>query len=65
MVTVFPGESRSVEANPSKVCSLYPKLDYSKQSWVGVDSDIEKRKLAEFYLAEAQRLAHMAVGSGR
>jgi len=56
---VFPGEPPSAEGNPSKVCGLYPKLDYSKQSWIGVNLDIEERKLAEFYLAERQRLAHM------
>ena len=59
MVTVFPEEPLSAEANPSKVCSLYPKLDYSKQSWIGVNLEIEERSLAEFYLAEGQRLAHM------
>src|SRR6266403_4103006 len=40
-------------------CAACPKLDYSKQSWIGVNLDIEERKLAEFYLAEGQRLAHM------
>jgi len=59
MVTVFPEEPLSAEANPSRVCSLYPKLDYSKQSWIGVNLEIEERSLAEFYLAEGQRLAHM------
>ena len=59
MVTVFPEEPLSAEANPSKVRSLYPKLDYSKQSWIGVNLEIEERSLAEFYLAEGQRLAHM------
>ncbi len=53
---VFPGEPPSAKANPSKVWCLYPKLDYSKQS---VNLDLEERKLAEFYLAEGQRLAHM------
>ncbi|MGC1416431.1 MAG: sigma 54-interacting transcriptional regulator [Candidatus Acidiferrum sp.] len=56
---VFPGGPPSAEANPSKLCSMYPKLDYSRQTWIGVNLDIEERKLAEFYLAEAQRLAHM------
>jgi len=56
---VFPEEPPSAEANPSKVCFLYPKLDYSKQSWIGVNLDIEELKQAEFYLAEAQRLGHM------
>jgi PAS domain S-box-containing protein len=40
-------------------CAACPKLDYSKQTWIGVNLDIEERKLAEFYLAEGQRLAHM------
>jgi PAS domain S-box-containing protein len=56
---VSPGEPPSADANPSKVCCRYPKLDYSKQSLVGVNIDLEERKLAEFYLAEGQRLAHM------
>src|SRR6267154_5472927 len=56
---VLPGELPSAEANPSKVCCLCPKLDYSKQSWIGVNLEIEERSLAEFYLAEGQRLAHM------
>src|SRR6266481_1018825 len=59
MVTVFPEEPLSAEVNPSKVCSLFPKLDYSKHSWIGVNLEIEERSLAEFYLAEGQRLAHM------
>src|SRR5258708_39560188 len=59
MVTVFPEEPLSAGANASKVCSVYPKLDYSKQSWSGVNLEIEERSLAEFYLAEGQRLAHM------
>jgi len=49
---VFPGELPSAEANPSKVCCLCPKLDHSKQSWIGVNLDVEEWKLAEFYLAE-------------
>jgi PAS domain S-box-containing protein len=55
----FPGEPPRVEANPSKVCLLSSKLGNSKKSWVGVNLDIEKRKLAEFHLAESQRLAHI------
>ena len=31
--------------------------------WIGVNLDIEERKQAEFYLAEGQRLAHMAFGN--
>ena len=38
-----------------------PKLDYSTQSWIGVNLDIEERKLAEFYLAEGQRFAHVGI----
>src|SRR6267154_4076856 len=49
---VLPGELPSAEANPSKVCCLCPKLDHSKQSWIGVNLDVEEWKLAEFYLAE-------------
>ncbi len=57
---ILPGEPPSVIANLSKVCCRYPKLNYSKQSWIGgVDLHIEERNLAEFYLAEGQRLAHM------
>jgi PAS domain-containing protein len=40
-------------------CAACPKLDYSMQSWIGFNLNIEERKLAEFYLAEGQRLAHM------
>ena len=57
--TAYRGESQSGETNPSKVCCLYPKLDYAGQSWIGLNLDVEERKLAEFYLAEGQRLAHM------
>jgi PAS domain S-box-containing protein len=57
---VYPGEPPTAEANPSKVCCLYPKLDHSRQSWIGgVNLHLEERNLAEFYLAEGQRLAHM------
>jgi PAS domain S-box-containing protein len=56
---VVPGEPPRGEANPSNVRLLYSKLDYSKKSWVDVNLDIEKRKLAEFHLAESQRLAHI------
>ena len=47
------------EANPSTVSCLYPKSGYAKPSRIGVYLDIEERKLAEFYLAEGQRLTHM------
>jgi PAS domain S-box-containing protein len=33
--------------------------DGTLRYWIGVNLDIEERKQAEFYLAEAQRLAHM------
>ena len=52
---VFPGEHE----NPAKVSYLYPKPHSAKQSWIGCHLDLEERKLAEFYLAEAQRLAHV------
>jgi len=55
----FPGEPQSAEGNPSNACRLYPKLDYSQQSWIGVNLDVEERNLTEFYLAEGQRLAHI------
>jgi len=52
--------SQSVaEANPATVSCLYPKSGYAKPSRIGVHLDIEERKLAEFYLAEGQRLTHM------
>ena len=57
--TVSPAEPLSADANPSKVVWRYPKLDYSKQDWIGVNIDLEERKIADFYLAEGQRLAHM------
>ena len=56
---VYPGEPLSAEPNPHRCDSVYPKLDYAKQSWIGVNLDMEERKLAEFYLEEAQRLARM------
>src|SRR5580698_9730210 len=55
----FPGEPPRVEANPSNVRLLSSKLGNSKKSWVGVNLDIEKRKLAEFHFAESLRLAHI------
>src|SRR4029077_10668649 len=36
-----------------------PALTHAMQSWIGVNLDVQERKLAEFYLAEGQRLAHM------
>ena len=55
---VFSRELKSAAANPSKVSFQYPKLDYAKQR-VDANLDIEERKLIEFYLEEAQRLAHI------
>src|SRR5258706_12302272 len=52
-------EPQSAEANALRVRSLYPKQDYSKQSEIGANLDIEELKLAEFYLADGQRLVHM------
>jgi PAS domain S-box-containing protein len=56
---IVPREPESAEANALGVRSLYPKQHYSKQSEIGANLDIEERKLAEFYLADGQRLAHM------
>ena len=56
---ILPREPQSAGANALRVRSLYPKQDYSKQSEIGANLDIEERKLAEFYLADGQRLAHM------
>jgi len=36
-----------------------PELSHPMQSWVCANLDVQERKLAEFYLAEGQRLAHM------
>jgi len=36
-----------------------PELSHAMQSWVCANLDVQERKLAEFYLAEGQRLAHM------
>ena len=47
------------EANPATVSCLHPKSGYAKPSCIGVHLDIEERKLAEFYLAEGQRLTHV------
>jgi PAS domain S-box-containing protein len=56
--TVSRESLRVLKQTPQR-CAACPKLDYSKQSWIGVNLDIEERKLAEFYLAEGQRLTHM------
>ena len=56
---IVPREPQSAEANALRVRSLYLKQDYSKQSEIGANLDIEERQLAEFYLADGQRLAHM------
>src|SRR5579862_3199614 len=55
---VFPGEPQNTEPGAAKVYFQYPKLGCEKQR-VGVNLDIKKRKLLEFYLEEAQRLAHI------
>ena len=52
-------DSHRVSKRTPQRCAACPKLDYSKQSWIGVNLDIEERNLAEFCLAEGQRLAHM------
>jgi len=56
---IVPSEPQSAEANALRERSLYPKQDYSKQSEIGANLDIEELKLAESYLADGQRLAHM------
>jgi PAS domain S-box-containing protein len=52
-------ESNRLMTRTPQRCSACPELDDSKQSWIGVNLDIEERKLADFYLTEGQRLAHM------
>src|SRR4029077_14518451 len=55
---VFPVGSESVKRTFK--CGLpVPELSHSMQSWIGVNLDIQEHKLAEFYLAEGQRLTHM------
>jgi hypothetical protein len=56
---VFPEELQSAEENPSRVSYRYPQANFATQSRIGFRLDLEERKLAEFYLAEAQRLAHI------
>jgi len=34
------------------------ELDNATQSWIGVNFEVQEHKLADFYLAEGQRLAH-------
>ena len=43
---VSPAVPPSADANPSKMFCRYPKLDCSKQSWIGVNIDLEEQKLA-------------------
>src|SRR5712671_1389282 len=59
---VFPGELPSAEANPSKVCCPCPKLDHSKQSWIGVNLDVEEWKLASSTLPKDSGLLTWADG---
>ncbi len=43
---VSPAVPPSADANPLRVFCRYPKLDNSKQSWIGVNIDLEEQKLA-------------------
>src|SRR5260370_981153 len=53
-----PGKLESI--NRTLKCGLsVPELSLAMQSWIGVNLDIQEHKMAEFYLAEGQRLAHM------
>jgi len=55
---VFPVGSESVKR--SLKCGLpVPELSHAMQSWIGVNLDTQEHRLAEFYLAEGQRLTHM------
>jgi PAS domain S-box-containing protein len=57
-IIVFPVGSESVKR--ALKCGLpVPELSHAMQSWIGVNLDIQEHKLAEFYLAEGQRLTHM------
>src|SRR6266566_416111 len=57
-IIVFPVGSESVKR--SLKCGLpVHELSHAMQSWIGVNLDIHEHKLAEFYLAEGERLAHM------
>ena len=58
---VLPAQPRGGAANRSAVPSRYPKLDSAGQTPIGVHLDIEEPKLAEFYLAEGQRLGDMGI----
>jgi len=44
--------SRSLRRGPVS------ELDNATQSWIGVNFEVQEHKLADFYLAEGQRLAH-------
>src|SRR4029077_14436725 len=52
------GQLESIK-RPLKCGLPVPVLSHAMQSWIGVNLDIQEHKLAEFYLAEGQRLAHM------
>ena len=39
---VFPAVPPSANANPLKMFCQYPKLDNSKQSWIGMNLDLEE-----------------------
>ena len=56
---VLLGEPGSAEVNPSDVSCLHLKLESANQSRICANLVVEEPKLAEFYLAEAQRLAHI------
>ena len=56
---VFPKELHDPEVNLSDVGCLHLKLDSANQSRLCANLDIEEPSLTEFYLAEAQRLAHI------
>ena len=58
---VLPAQRRSAAAYPSEEPGPYPKLDSAGHTPIGVHLDIEERRLAEFYLAEGQRLGHMGI----
>jgi len=55
---MMPGKRESIKRTLK--CGLsVPELSLAMQSWIGVNLDIQEHKMAEFYLAEGQRLAHM------
>src|SRR5229473_7554523 len=55
---MMPGKFESIKRTLK--CGLsVPELSPAMQSWIGDNLDIQEHKLADFYLAEGQRLAHM------